>query len=209
MQNIIVYGAGGHGKVIVDAIEQEGTYNVLGFLDDSAKSDCYGYPILGGKEYLDQIKTENLFAIVAIGNPSARKEVIEMLTDAGCTLATVIHPTAYVARSAILKAGVVVLPQAVIGVDTTVGKGCIINTAATIDHDCTLEEYVHIAPGAHLAGNIHVRHATHIGIGSSVKEGVSIGADCMVGAGSVVVHDIEDNSVAYGSPAERVRSNND
>lgn len=200
-RKLIVYGAGGHGKVIVDAAETQGMYEIVGYLDDTQTGEVCGYPVLGPQTHMQTLDTTNLYGIVAIGNPVKRAEVTALLKQAGIALATIIHSTAYIAKGATLGEGTVVLPNAVIGADATVGKGCIINTGATVDHDCVLADYVHIAPGAHLAGSIHIEEHSHIGIGCSIKEGIRIGANCMIGAGSVVIDAIPANTVAYGVPA--------
>ena len=205
-QSILLYGAGGHGKVVADMIETGGKYTIAGFVDDHRNGNFYGYPILGTGDDLSSILAKGVkTAIVSIGDAAARMDAERRLRIAGFLIATIIHPSAQIARTAILGEGTVVMPHAVVGPDTHVAAGCIINTAATVDHDCNLEEGAHIAPGAHLAGGVTVGRESHIGIGCSVKEGISIGKRVMVGAGSVVVESLPSDCIAYGVPAKPVR----
>ena len=77
--------------------------------------------------------------------------------------------------------------------------------SSSVDHECVIGDGVHIAPGAHLAAGVTVERGSWVGIGSVVKGGVHIGSDVMIGAGSVVLHDISDGALAYGVPARVVR----
>ncbi len=201
--SIILYGAGGHGKVIADMVEKEGRYTVGGFLDDKAMGEMFGIPVLGGKSMISALRKKGIDgAVVSIGSGKARAALQKDLRDAGLKIMTVCHPSAQIARGASLGEGTVVMPCAVVGPDADIGQGSIINTSASVDHDCTLGEFVHIAPGAHLAGGVRVGAFTHIGIGSAVKEGVTIGKNVTVGAGSVVIDDLPDGCTAYGVPAK-------
>ena len=49
-------------------------------------------------------------------------------------------------------------------------------------------------------GTIYVGDDTWIGAGVIILPGISIGKRCVIGAGSVVTHDIPDDSLAYGVP---------
>lgn len=200
---IILYGAGGHGKVIADMVEKEGKFEIAGFLDDTAQATAFGIPILGGKEVIPKLKEKGITAaVVCIGAGDARKTVQQMLKSAGMEIVTVRHPSAQVARGASIGEGTVLMPQTVVGPDTVIGEGCIINTAATVDHDCVIGAFTHIAPGANIAGSVTVGALSHIGIGTAIKQGVRIGSNVTVGAGSVVIDDLPDGVTAYGVPAK-------
>lgn len=93
---------------------------------------------------------------------------------------------------------------AIINCCTKIGKGCIINTGATVDHDNVIEDYVHISPGANLAGNVTVGKRTWIGIGSVVSNNVCIISDCKIGAGAVVVKDINEVGTYIGVPVRKL-----
>lgn len=206
---IVLYGAGGHGKVIADMIERGGTYAVAGFLDERVQGEVMGIPVLGGREQIPLLRGKGITAaVVSIGKASVREALQRELSASGFTLPVIIHPSAQVARGVRLGPGTVVMPGAVIGPDTELGDGCIVNTCASVDHYCRIGHFVHIAPGAHLAGDVTVGDRVFIGIGSAVREGVTIGDNTLVGAGSVVVSDLPSGWVAYGSPAKPVRLKN-
>lgn len=207
-QAIVLYGAGGHGKVVADMIEKEGKYRIAGFVDDEQSGTAFGYEILGTGDSIPSLITRGITtAIVTIGPNDVRLRLQENLQRAGMTIATIVHPSAQIARGVVLGQGTVIMPGTIIGPDAHIGPGCIINTGATVDHDCTIGAGVHIAPGAHLAGGVEIGDTTHIGIGSAVKEGVNIGSDTIVGAGSVVLEHLPDRCIAYGVPAKPMRKN--
>lgn len=209
-ENIILYGAGGHGKVIADMLEKQGKYRIAGFLDDKKTGTFFGYKILGTREQVPSLLARGItIAIVSIGPNDTRMKLQEHLQHAGMTIATIVHPSANIAHGAVLGEGTVIMPGVVVGPDTHTGPGCIINTGATVDHDCTLGAGIHIAPGVHLAGGVTVGDTTFIGMGSVVKEGINIGSNTIIGAGSVVLENIPNDCIAYGVPAKPMRKNNE
>lgn len=196
---LILFGAGGHGKVVADAAA--GSWRVLGFIDDARTGEHGGYPILGTQKALEKLKKEGAHCIVSIGDCAARAKVQQMLEDMGFSLATVIHPSAVVSKSARIGAGSAILAQVSVGPDAVLGKGCVVNTCASVDHDCAVGDYTHIAPGAHVAGGVTIGAQTFVGIGSSVREYCSIGSHVIVGAGAAVVTDFGDAVTVLGVPA--------
>ena len=187
-----LYGASGHGKVIKDIAEAQGS-SVDGFVDDNPSLLLYC-----GKKVYHQ--ADNLSPmIVSIGINKTRKAIVERIK---CQYATAIHPTAIVSPSAKIGEGSVVMPGAIINADAVIGKHCIINTGASVDHECVVGDYCHIAPHASLCGQVRVGEGTLIGVGASVIPCVEIGKWCIVGAGSTVVNNIPDGKTVVGVPAK-------
>ncbi len=196
---VVVYGAGGHGKVVLDALERSGR-NVLGFVDDDSQSSTHcGYPVFASLE--DDALGEEFEVIVAIGDSGDRERVTISVDERGHTLTTAIHSSAVIGREVELGAGVMVLAQAAINPGSRLGRGVIINTGATVDHDCSIGDFVHVGPGAGLAGGVRVGDRVLIGVGASVTPGVKIGCGAVVGAGAVVIRDVEAGITVAGSPA--------
>ena len=203
MAGTYLFGASGHGKVVKEILNANGT-EVEAFVDDNmAVNECAGRPVLHDATALTPI-------IVSIGVNRIRKLVAErlranaMANHTPLAFATAIHPSAIVSPTARIGEGTVVMAGAIINADVKIGKHCIVNTGATIDHDCVIDDYCHVAPGAHISGGTHVGEGTWIGVGASVIQCLHIGKDCMIGAGSVVVGNIPDNVTAFGNPC-RVR----
>ena len=194
---MILYGASGHAKVIIDALEAIGM-KIDYVVDDNASiSSLLGYEVRRDSGHYDS-------AIVSIGDGRIRKKIVSRLDVKEWVKA--IHPKATVSPHATIGEGSVVMAGAVINSGAVIGKHCIINTGATVDHDCVIGDFVHIAPGVHVSGGINVGEGSWIGVGACVIQCLNVGKDCMIGAGSVVVKDIPDGVTAYGNPC-KVKTN--
>lgn len=206
MNSLIIIGASGHGKVIVDIAVQCG-YTNISFLDDNTTvTTCMGYPVIGvlgdAEKYFDSD------FIVAIGNSQIRETVQSKLEIMGFHLVSLIHPNAVIARDVKIGAGTVIMAGSVVNPGSVIGNGCIINTGATVDHDNRIDDYVHVSVGCHLAGTVTVGKSTWIGAGAIVINNVSICGRCMIGAGAVVVKDISEPGTYVGVPAEMIGDKN-
>jgi len=207
-EDLLIYGASGHAKVIVDIVESKGKYKIVGIIDDALElwgSQFCGYPVIGGEGVLKDEAHRNCRLILAVGDNAVRKRLWSLLREFGYELACAVHASAQIGSNVFIGAGTVIMANTVLNAGAQIGKNVIINTGATIDHDCVLEDYVHISPGAHLAGNVQVGELTHIGIGVSVAQGVTIGTGAIIGAGTAVVEDIPDDVTAVGVPAKVIK----
>ncbi len=199
MKLLAIFGASGHGKVVADTAQQCG-WEPIHHYDDTwpTQQHIENRSIVGDTATLLQQGHRYTGILVAIGDNQARLHKTRQIQHAQHPLATLKHPTAYLAASANLGDGSIVCAGAIIQPGTTIGVASIINTSASIDHDCHLANGVHISPGAHLAGNIIVGENSWIGIGASIKHNLTIGA------GSAVITDIPDNTCAAGVPARPI-----
>jgi len=207
-REVVIFGASGHGKVIIDIVEKAGQYRVAFLVDDDPKykgKQFFGYPVIGGREsLLAAEQADKLPVIVAIGNNETRMNVAAWLNDRGFASVSAIHPSAQLARGVSVGVGSVVMAAAVINSDTAIGNNVIINTGATVDHDCRIGDGVHIAPGCHLCGGVSVGDCSLIGAGCVLIPGVCVGRHVVLGARSTVIHNIGDGAKAVGSPAKAV-----
>jgi acetyltransferase EpsM len=200
---LIVYGAGGHGKVVVDIARQAGVAVAL-LLDDEVTTPEFAGVKVTNSQVIDWDGLGPFSFLVAIGDNACRERIFRQLCSRGGVPRTLVHPFSSLSPNARLGAAVSVCAGAVINPGASIGDNCIINTSASIDHDCVVEEHSHICPGVRLAGNVRVGARTMIGIGASVLPGIQIGEGCRVGAGAVVNRDLPPHVVAVGVPA-RIR----
>ncbi len=211
-QRLIVFGAGGHGKSVLDTLRAEGKYEVLGLIDSTRKEGyrVLGVPVLGGESDLgaisQQLACSNFF--IAVGDNFQRSAISTRLLAAypDITLVSTVHPAAVISPSAELGAGTVVMAGAVVNAQSIIGPGCIINTRSSIDHDCTMAHFSSLAPGATLGGGVNIGRCTSVGLGSNVSNNLKIGADTVIGTGASVVSEIPASVVAYGCPCKVIRS---
>jgi sugar O-acyltransferase (sialic acid O-acetyltransferase NeuD family) len=198
---LVIYGGGGHAKALIELIESEGKFQVKGILDDhvAAGSKLFTAPVLGGGEMLARLKAQGIGFVVnavgGIGDITPRLRIYEHIAAAGLLVPSVIHPRAYIEKSAKVATGAQVFFNAYIGSDTSVGFGSIINTGAILSHDCVLGDYVNISPGAILAGAVTVGERSLIGMGVTINLGVKIGSGVRIGNSAVVKADVPNNSI--------------
>ena len=188
---MILYGASGHAKVIIDILNVNGVTIDYIVDDNEALTSLLGYEVRRDCGHYDT-------AIVSIGDGKIRKAIVERLKVNKWERA--IHPNAIISPHSTIGEGSVVMAGAIINSCASVGKHCIVNTGATVDHDVQVGDFVHIAPGAHISGGVTIGEGSWIGVGASVKQGIHIGKWVTIGAGSVVVKDIPDGVTAYGNP---------
>lgn len=202
-QEVIVIGAGGHGKVVADIVRSSGD-TVLGFLDDgrTAGDTVCGMPVLGGVE--DYVNFLDAKFVVGIGGANARRSIVQKLKNVRWY--TAVHPSAVIsAMDTHIGEGTVIMAGAIINPCATVGKHCIVNTGSSIDHDNRIGDYTHISVGARLAGTVTVGENVWVGIGATVSNGISVCDDCMIGAGAVVVRSIMEPGTYVGVPARKIK----
>ena len=209
MDDVVIIGAGGHGKVVLDVLQAQGKYRVAGFLDANAslaESYVCGVPVLGQINALPRLRRQKIRrAIIAIGDNKARLAQVSDVDAAGMDLVTAVHPTAFVSPRAKLGRGVVVAPQASVVTEAVVGDLVIVNTGAVVDHECVLGDGAHVCPGAALAGRVRVGRGAFIGIGANVIQCRTVGDFAVIGAGAVVIDDVRDGAKMVGVPARQIR----
>ena len=198
--NIIIIGAGGHSKVIIDIIRELGNYNIVGIYDDNKTGYFSGIKIIGKIAEIDNKKNECF--IIGIGNDKIRKKIAEEYHQ--LKWATLIHPKTIIAKTATIKEGVVVCAGAIIQTEVDIGKHCIINTNCSIDHESTIGDYCSICPSSTICGQVKVGESSFIGANSTIIQTIEIGKECIIGAGSVVIRNVPNNSKAVGNPARNI-----
>ena len=202
----VVLGGGGHAKVVIETLLQEGKVRPVGVTDLRIRRGAIlGVPIVGDLTALAAIKEKGTqsFVVGVGGVPDNRPRaaVFQQGLDAGLTPIATIHPSATVARSASIGPGTVVFPQATINPDSAIGANVIVNTRAVVEHDVGIGDHAHICPGAVLCGSVVVGEGAFIGAGAVVIQGVRIGDWAVVGAGATVIRDVPDGGRVAGVPA--------
>lgn len=201
---LLLWGAGGHAKVVLDIARATGAFTDIGFLDDAEKEEsCFrGCLILGSLScWRSWSGTDPVHFAVSIGDNQTRANRYRAAVQEGLPAATLVHPSAILSPSATIGEGTVVMARAVIQADARVGRNCIINTGAIVEHDCVIGDHAHLAPGAVLGGSVRVGELALVGLGAKVLPGAEIGEGAVVGAGAVVLHEVPAYSTTAGVPA--------
>jgi sugar O-acyltransferase (sialic acid O-acetyltransferase NeuD family) len=210
-EKLLVFGSSGHASVVVDAIERGGEYEIVGLVDSFQPfgSEVLGYRILGDENCMNDIVARygaNRIA-VAIGDNWGRAAVVSRLQAMPLELSfpPIVHPSAEIARSAILGVGSVVLAGAIINTRAVVGRWSLLNTNSSLDHDSMMGDFSSLAPNSAIGGQSRIGKYSAISLGASIIHNVAIGDHTVIGAGAVVIGDVPDYVVAFGCPAKVIR----
>jgi UDP-perosamine 4-acetyltransferase len=209
---VIGLGAGGHAKVVLEAILAMGGVDVVGLLDPRRElwgQHVLGVPVLGDDDLLPRQYDDGVsHAFIGLGGAAdtgPRRRLFEFVRSTGPEPLAVTHPSAVVSTSSRFGAGRTVLAGAVVNASAELGDNVLVNTRAVVEHDCLIGSHVHVASGATLASGVHVGDGAHVGAGATVVQGVRVGAGSVVGAGAVVVEDVAEGIVVAGVPARLLR----
>ncbi|EHQ89369.1 acetyltransferase [Desulfosporosinus youngiae] len=209
MGKLLILGAGGHGKVVAECALSLGIYTTIAFLDDDEKvieeSILGSCPVIGTFSDAGSFVHKFSEAFVALGNNRSRVRLITYLREIGYKIPCLIHPAAYVSKSAHIEIGTVIMAGAVVNADAHIGVGGIINTGASVDHDCVLGVGVHLSPGARLGGTVTVGDYTWICMGANVVNNVHVGKGSVAAAGATVIRDVGDNLLVAKVPARELK----
>lgn len=199
---MILIGASGHAKVIIDILEKND--ETVDFLLDANPDikELAGYNVVTDRNHVDSVEEEY---IISIGSNAIRKKIAEQRK---LTYGWAIHPSAVLADDVSIGQGTVIMAGAIVNSSTDIGNHAIINTSASVDHDCKIGDYVHISPNATLCGTIEVGEGTHIGAGATIIPNIKIGKWVTIGAGAVIIKDVPDFAVVVGNPARVIRIKN-
>lgn len=212
MKKIVLIGAGGHCKVIIDIIKSTNEYEIIGITDKVAKGNLIDIPILGDDSILENLHKSGVeYAFIGLGamyNLQLRNKLYEMLKSIGFKIPILIHKNVILSPNVSIGEGTCIMPGVIINSDASIGKNCIINTSAVIEHECIIGDNTHISPNVSIAGGVIIGFNSHIGIGSCIIQEKVIGNNVTIGAGAVVVDNINDNSVAVGVPAKVIKTKN-
>lgn len=211
MEDILLFGMGGHAKSVIDSIEEKKEYRIVGILDEKKKVGLQyrNYRVIGEDTEITKYYKEGIkYAFVTIGymgESIIRRVLYDKLKKVGYNLPIIVDLTASLASDVILGEGSYVGKKCIVNSNAIIGKMCILNTGAIIEHDCVIEDYTHIAVGSVLCGNVHIGHDCLIGANATIIQGKKIGQNTIVGAGTIITKNIEDNYIIYNK-VKRMRN---
>lgn len=202
---VVIFGTGGHAKVVYDILLKEGLHTPVAFLSlDKNLKTFLGLPHYHQDE-LSELKYNS--GIIAIGDNWTRSNLAKIILaeNKNFVFITAVHPSSQLGVGSVIGKGSVVMANTTINPYCQIGDHSIINTSSSIDHDCLIGNFSSIAPGAVLGGNVKIGEFSVVSLGANIIHGKKIGNHSVVGAGSLVINDIEDHVVAYGSPSRVIR----
>lgn len=188
-EKIVLIGGGGHCKSVIDVVEQENKYEIIGVIDtkENIGKKVLDYQIIGCDDDLSEVFKICKNAVVSVGHIKSnalRVSLFEKAKKIGFNMPAIISPLAYVSRYSKIGEGSVVFHHALINSKVEVGKNCIINTKALIEHDSIVGDNCHISTASVINGGVIVKENTFFGSNSVSKEYIEIGG--FIKAGGLV-----------------------
>ncbi|MBE0494055.1 MAG: acetyltransferase [Thiomicrospira sp.] len=211
---ILLIGGGGHGRALIDVIEQTANFTIAGIVEaQDVTGEVLSYPILGCDADLPGLVQTNSYCLISVGQvkqADLRIKLFNLAQQAGAKFPRVISPKAYVSAHAEIGEGTVVMHQALVNIGARVGQNCIINSQALIEHDAVIGDHCHISTGAKINGQVTIGNGCLVGSGTVIKQGVKIADNVIIGAGALILKDITRPGfyVGYGQLLNSARQAN-
>ena len=205
---IILIGGGGHCKSVIDVIEAENKYKIVGIIDMPEKlgEKILGYKIIGNDDDTPKFAKEIQYFFITVGHlksPALRIKLFELVKKAGGQFPVIFSPNAYVSKYSKIGEGTVIMHHAIVNANTQIGENCIINNKALVEHDCTIGNNCHISTNAVINGGLQIGDNCFIGSNSVTKQYISIAENTIIGAGAVVTKNITESGVYVGNPTRK------
>lgn len=211
MKKIAIIGAGGFGrevKMLIDQINAvEEKYEFIGYYDDGKDKGMLinDFPVLGKVSELNKV-TEKLTVALALGNPTYKKNVVQLVTNSNITFETLIHPNVLIGNDEVsIGKGTVICAGNIITCNIIIKDYVTLNLACTIGHDTLLEDFVSLMPAVNVSGDVVIEEAVYVGTGAKIINQVKVGKNTTIGAGAVVSKSITENCIAVGIPAKPIK----
>jgi sugar O-acyltransferase (sialic acid O-acetyltransferase NeuD family) len=215
---IVIVGAGGFGREVVDVIEainaeasttdpSAAAWQLLGVVDDSpteqnrdrlaARSVRY----LGTTdEFLGQ-QHEAVSYVIGIGSPPVRRRLAERWDAAGHSAATLVHPSATLGAAVGIGPGSVLCAGARVTTNITLGQHVHVNPNVTIGHDTSIGDFTSLNPSSSISGDCVIGGEVLVGVGGIVLNALTVGDGATIGGAACAVRDVGPGTTVVGVPA--------
>lgn len=192
MRKLVLLGAGGHCKSVLDTVLLCGIYDDIVFIDNKENIgvSIRGCKIIGTDDDLEKIsRLRYRDAFVAVGpikTTAIRRKIYKKLKEIGYRLINVIDPTSNISEDVRLGEGIFVEKKVIIKAGSQIENMAIINSGAIVEHDCVVKEFSHVSIGALLCGNVEIGSDCFIGANATVIQKIHIHSNSMIKAGEVI-----------------------
>ncbi len=208
MEKVIVIGSGGHAKVVIDILQEMGTFEIIGVTSNSipAGQNFLSLKVLGDDnsilETVDKSKVKLAMGLGGYRDNTLRTKVFDKMKSQGFAFINAIHPHSFISKSCKLGEAVTIFPGVVLNTETSIGNNTIIATSASVDHETIIGDHVLISAGVTIGAYSKIGNQTLLALGSKVISGLEIGENTLIASGAVVVANTIPNSQMFGVPAK-------
>lgn len=215
-EKILIIGGGNQSTYVIDIVERQGLYEVVGVIDSVKEigevvyRGNRDYQVIGRMKNLNEIvEIYNIYGcVISIGDNYSRELVFKQVlnTDVDIQFVNAIHPSVIISESAKLGQGIVAMAGVIINTNARIGDFTFFATGAQIEHDCVIGNFASVSAGTVLGGHVKLGEFSALTLNVTVLDRLNIGKNTVVGAGSLVLKDLPDNVLSYGNPCKIVRS---
>lgn len=204
-QPLVLIAASGLSREVAVAVEEAGTHEVVGVLDDDVDlrgTRCAGTVVTGSVDAAAEMGDAQF--LICAGSGIARRRIAARLQASGVgpgRYATVIHPTAAVPSTCAVRSGSILLAHVTLTADVTVGHHVVVMPQVVLTHDAVVADFVTLCAGSVVGGNVTIETGAYLGMNSSVRQGVRVGRDSTLGMGAALLRDLPAGEVWAGIPA--------
>ncbi len=168
MKDLILIGGGGHCKSVIDVVESGKAFNIAGIIDlpDKLGQKILQYEVIGNDKDIEKLSRTVKYFFISVGQIDTgnhRMNLFKMIKKLGMDLPTIVSPFSYVAPSAVIGEGSIIMHHALVNAGSKIGHNCIINSKALIEHDVTVGDHCHISTGSILNGGVQIKDHAFIG----------------------------------------------
>jgi sugar O-acyltransferase (sialic acid O-acetyltransferase NeuD family) len=208
-KRLILVGCGDFGRELINWADDAAASGVgqsfFGFLDNNPTAlDKYSYKLAYLGSVDDFLPNDEYLFIIGIANPETKRIVVEKLKAKGAVFTKLVHPSAVIARTAILGEGVVICPHALISADASLGNFVAVNGLSSIGHDAHVGHFSTLSAHVDITGFAHIGEGVFFGTGAKVLPKVKIGNGARIGAGTTIMRSVSEGDVMYALPAKRL-----
>jgi sugar O-acyltransferase (sialic acid O-acetyltransferase NeuD family) len=212
MKKIVIIGAGGFGREVLDVIDAcnqaDEIYEPLGFIVDPQYGTpgtlINNKPILGGFDWLEK-HVDDVYVTCGVGPSHLRYQLIQRAIAVNCRFINLIHPSTIITRWVTMGQGVIITAGCILTNQIKIGSHVHLNLDCTIGHDVVLQDFVTLAPGVHVSGNVTLGLGCYVGTGANIIEKLQVGDWSIIGAGSAIVKSIPPNTTVVGIPGKIIK----
>ena len=207
-KQILILGASGHSKMIIDIIHKNKSHNIVGLIDSfkTKGQGVLGYDIIGNVDDIPALQEKyNIEGIiVGVGDNFTRYKLKNSISKISPEIKFIsaIHPSAIIAEDVFIADGTIIMAGSAVNVGSKIGHSCILNTNSSLGHDSIMEDFSSLGPGSSIGGNVKIGLCSAICLKAGLNNNITIGSHTVIGAGSLVVNNISDHNLAYGVPAK-------
>ena len=205
-EKIYIYGTGGLSRVVAEIIKANNKFKIAGYIDDNVGINNYGIQSISSEYFLNKVKKANI--VIALGENIERKKIYKKFDTNNYKFPNVISKYANIAKNTKIGIGNIILSSSAINNSSIIENFCILNSQSLLEHDCIMNSFSQISPSTIICGGCKIKEGAFVGANSTVIQNITIGNWSVIGASSLVLKNIKQKTLNFGSPSKNIKKIN-